>query len=278
MSEAVIKVTNVRKTFRRYKRNIQKVQHMLLLNNAGEKNNVFRDVSFEINKGEKVAIITKPGGGKTTMLKLIAGIIKPEKGSIEVRGNITAILDYKCGFDSNLTCRDNYEMRCALLGWPRDVMKAREAEIFKFAGLRKVKDQQMKSFKGSGINRLSFAIYTYEKPDILLFDEKFVFGNKNYTARCKEQLKKQISDPDVTFVMSANRLNVAAEFCTRGIILNDGVVVFDGSYEEASAYYLENIGASASRKSKNKNEEDAASEGAADEGDNYADDDGSGMD
>ena len=138
--------------------------------------------------------------------------------------------------------------------------------------------KKWKSFKGSGINRLSFAIYTYEKPDILLFDEKFVFGNKNYTARCKEQLKKQISDPDVTFVMSANRLNVAAEFCTRGIILNDGVVEFDGSYEDASAYYLENIGASASRKSKNKNEEEAASEGAADESDNYADDDGSGMD
>ena len=278
MGEAVIRVTNVRKTFRRYKRNIQKMQHMLLLNNAGEKNNVFRDVSFEINKGEKVAIMTRPGGGKTTMMKLLAGIIKPEKGSIEVNGEVTAILDYKCGFDSTLTCRDNYEMRCTLLGWPRDVMKQREAAIFKFAGLGKMKDQQMRSIKGAGINRLSFAIYTYEKPEILLFDEKFVFGNKAYTVRCKEHLMEMISDPEVTFVMSANRVNVAAEFCTRGIILNNGIVEFDGSYEEASAYYFENIGASASRKAKNKNEdEEATSDGGTDDGDDYADD-GSGMD
>jgi ABC-type phosphate/phosphonate transport system ATPase subunit len=89
---------------------------------------------------------------------------------------------------------------------------------------------------------------------------------------------EMISDPEVTFVMSANRVNVAAEFCTRGIILNNGIVEFDGSYEEASAYYFGNIGASASRKAKNKNEdEEATSDGGTDDGDDYADD-GSGMD
>lgn len=279
MSEVVIKAIHLRKTFRHYKRNIQKMQHMLLLRRTGNINNVFSDVSFEIRKGEKVGIITRPGCGKTTMMRLLGGILTPEKGSIEVKGKITSIFDFRYGFETSLTVRDNYEIKCALLGWPRDVMKQREEEILRFAGLYKMREHTLREAKNLGANRLGFAICTYEKPDILLLDEKMAFGGNYYVKKYMEHMKELVLDPDVTLVMAVNKLSTAAELCTRGIILNDGKVEFDGSYEDASAYYVANLGATAMRNKKKDvdAEEEEAAEGAAD-GDDYADDDGSGMD
>ena len=110
MSEVVIRAIHLRKTFRDYKSNLQKMKHMLVLSGAGEKNNVFSNVSFEIKKGEKVAIILDSGIGKTSLMRLLAGIITPEKGRVEVNGRLTSILDYRCGFDKSLTVQDNYEI------------------------------------------------------------------------------------------------------------------------------------------------------------------------
>jgi len=276
MSEVVIKADHLRKTFRDYKRNIQKMQHMLLLMRTGDINNVFRDVSFEIRKGEKVAIITKPGGGKSTMLRLLAGILTPEKGSVTINGKVTAILDYKYGFENNLTVEDNYEMKCSLLQWPRSVVKEREEAILKFARLYKEKDKTLKAVKAFGANRLGYAITTYEKPDILIFDEKFAFGGKAYVTKYMKHLKKLVDDPEVTLVMSVYKVSETAQFCTRGIIINDGVVVFDGSYEDATAYYREHIGATTARRKKNEREEAAeeASAEAVEEAEDSDDDDG----
>lgn len=276
MSEVVIKADHLRKTFRDYKRNIQKMQHMLLLRRTGEINNVFRDVSFEICKGEKVAIITRPGCGKSTILRLLAGVLTPEKGSVTVNGNLTAILDYKYGFENSLTIEDNYEMKCSLLKWPRNVVKEREAEILKFAGFYKMKDQPLKTVKSLGANRLGFAITTYEKPEILIFDEKFVFGGKAYATKFMNHLKELIDDPEVTFVMSVFKVKEAAQFCTRGIVINDGVVEFDGSFKDAAAYYREHLGASTSRKKKSEREEalEEASVEAVEEAEDSDDDDG----
>ncbi|MBR3200984.1 MAG: ABC transporter ATP-binding protein [Mogibacterium sp.] len=277
MSEVVIKANHLRKTFRHYKRNIQKMQHMLLLRRTGDIRNVFSDVSFEICKGEKVGIITKPGGGKTTMMRLLAGILTPEKGSVEVKGDITTLLDFRYGFDNSLTIRDNYEIRCTLLGWSRESMKEREEEILNFAGLSKAADQQLRSVKSTGANRLGFAISTYDKPDIMLFDEKLTFGGKSYTPKYMEHLKALLLDPEVTLVMAVNRLSTAANYCTRGIILNEGKVEFDGSYEEASAYYVENLGATAARRKKEAEAEAEISDDGSDDGDEYSDD-GGGLD
>lgn len=240
MGETVIKAIHLRKTYRDYKSNLQKMKHMLILSGAGEKNNVFSNVSFEIEKGEKVAILMDAGIGKTTMLRLLAGIITPEKGRVEIKGKVTAILDYKCGFDNNLTVDDNYEIGCTLRGWTKEQIEERREEIYEFAGLSGSGELPLRECKGIGANRLGFAITTYEKPDILLFDEGFSFGSKKKNSQYMKSLLAKVSDPEVTLVMAANKASIAGKFCTRGIVIHDGKVGFDGSFEEALEFYKEN--------------------------------------
>lgn len=266
MSEVVIRAIHLRKTFRDYKSNLQKMKHMLVLSGAGEKNNVFSNVSFEIKKGEKVAIILDSGIGKTSLMRLLAGIITPEKGRVEVNGRLTSILDYRCGFDNSLTVQDNYEIACALLGWPRDVTEQRQEEILEAAGLTQMKEQPLRICKAAGANRLGFNIHTYEKPDILIFDEGFSFGSKKLNSKYVKRLKEIVSDPEVTLVMSANSTAIAGKLCTRGIVIHNGKVEFDGDYEEALAYHKENPDPKSDRMKAEAEPEEESNESAAAEG------------
>ena len=249
MSETIVKLEHVRKTYRTYKSNFQKIQHMLFLSGAGEKNRVLNDVSFEIKKGEKVTVLTPSGGGKTTILRIIAGIIKPEAGTVVVNEKPTLLLDYRAGFDAALNGLDNYRIRAKLQGWPDELIKQREKEIFKFAGLSQEKETKLRNFPRGGASRLGFAISTADKPDFLLMDERIMFGSSAINDRYTERFAEMIT-PEMTLIMSGNDFRRNLLFCERGIVIHDGVVKFDGPIEEAMEYHKEHSDRKASKKSK----------------------------
>lgn len=238
MSEIIIKVDHIRKTYRSYKSNFQKLKHMLLLSGAGEKNRILKDISFEVHKGEKLAVFSNSGGGKSTLIHIIAGIIKPESGSVEIKETPALMLDFRMGVEPSLSAHDNYEMRAKLMGWSQKQIKEREKEVFRLAGLLHMHDMPIRDCPKGATSRLGFIMSTMDKADFILFDEKMTYGSSKMNAKFLERFSELIT-PEVTLVMAANDLKNTGRFCERGIVIDDGIITFDGPFEEAFKYHKE---------------------------------------
>lgn len=244
-NEVVIKAKKISKSYRHYKSNLQKIRFLLLMRDAGIKEDVLNNVSFEIRKGEKVGILGHQLSGKTTLMRIIAGIVRPDSGKITTTGEITPILDLRLGFENSLTGKDNYVLMSSGLGRSSDEIKEHEESVFNFAKLTEVKDDPIRTYPKGAPGRLGFATATEIGSEIILYDAGFAFGSNAWNALCKKRLKELISG-DTTFVMSVKKATDANELCERGIVLDKGKLVFDGSYEDAVEFYKNN------RKSKGK--------------------------
>ena len=241
MSETAIKVSGLKKSYRYYKSNMQKIQNLLFGIDAGEKTEVLKGVSFEIKKGERVGIISTPMSGRSTLMQILAGVLEPDSGTVELNGRLTAILDHKLGFEGAMSGRVNYEVRCRLMGWTGEMIKEHAESVFERADIADVIDEPMKIYRRGSANRLGFAIATEFTPEIMLYDETFSFGGKKYISKSVSRLNKITKGEDTTFLIIINDLKRGAKLCERGIVLHKGKVVFDGSYEEAALYYNENL-------------------------------------
>lgn len=239
MSKNAITVRNVSKSFRQYKSNWQKIQFLLMMRDAGTKIEVLKDVSFDIKKGEKVGIIGQQQSGKTTLLRIIAKIIRPDSGKVRVAGGVTPILDIRMGFDSSLSGKDNYIIMNNAFGRSAAETKASEDEVFKFAGLSRLKNEPLKTYPKGSASKLGFAIATGKKDDIILFDASITFGEKAWNTASMERMQELVSG-DTTLVMSVNKLADAEQLCNRGLVLHQGRLVYDGAFGDAIDYYRNN--------------------------------------
>lgn len=235
-----IKVSGLTKEFRYYKSNHQRIQHEMFGRDTGERIPVLNNISFEIARGEKVALLGGLGSGRTTLMRILAGIIKADSGTLSVNGDITMVFDHKLGFERILTGRDNYRLRCALLGWPKEIVEEHEEAIFKAADLIDYIDTPFRGYKTGAPTRLGFMIATEFAPDIMLYDEGFSFGGASYTNTCLRRLKRCIKGKNTTLFMTATNLPVAKKLCTRCLVLDEGDIKFDGPFEEALQFYREN--------------------------------------
>lgn len=275
MSEVVIRADNIKKSFRHYKNNWQKIQHLLLMRDVGRRERIIRGMSFEIRKGEKVGIIGRSFSGRSTLMRIIAGALMPDSGTIEVTGQVTPVLDYKMGFINVLSGRDNYKARCRLMGWNDEQIKEHEEAVYEFAGVSKEVDKPLKLFRKGHANRLGFAIATEFKPDILVFDEGFGFGSNAFLKKAITRLE-EISEGDTTMVMTVNRKAYSETICTRGIVMHKGKVVFDGPFADAIDYYDANCKPSSIEQ--NEEEGDRESRGTEEPSDEARSEDGSSED
>lgn len=247
MSEVIIRAENIEKNYRVYKTNWQKIKSLLLGRDAGRKRNALRGVSFEIQKGESVGIIGLPLSGRTTLMKVLCGIIEPDSGTVEIDGQVTPVLDHRMGFLTVMSGFDNYRIRCRLLGWTKEEIDGHEDAVFEFAGLSKERDLSMRQYKKGRARRLGFAISTEISPDILIYDETFSFGAKAFADKAARRLKKLTAGDDTTLVMTVTERKYAAMLCERGIVLHKGKVVYDGPFADALGYYDANIKSTVNR-------------------------------
>lgn len=193
MENPVISVSNISKSYRYYKSNHQRLQHLILGMNTGRTAKVLRDVSFEINRGEKVGLLGVVGSGRTTLMEILSGTIKPDGGKFRINGDLTSVMDNRLGFDNGLSGRENLHIMGTILGWPEKTISEKEQSYIEFAKLEKIIDQPVKLYPKGAAARLGFLLNTENRPDIMLFDDAFSFGGTKYDLKFISRLQKSLT-------------------------------------------------------------------------------------
>jgi len=200
-----------------------------------------KDVSFDVEKGEMVAIIGENGAGKSTALKLIAGMIKPDRGEAVVKGRVSSLLGLGAGFHPEYTGRENLYLNASLFGLTSQEIDARFNQIVKFSGIGRFIDAQAKSYSQGMFVRLAFAIAIHMDPDILLIDDVMSVGDADFQKKCIKAIF-DLRNRGRTVVFVSHDMHLASQLCKRGIFLRDGKVVKDGAIERIISYYLTTSG------------------------------------
>ena len=163
-----------------------------------------KDVSFEVYRGESLGLIGLNGSGKSTMLKTIAGVLKPTKGSVSVLGTVAPLIELGAGFDFDLTARENIFLNGALLGYSREMMNSYYDEIVEFSELQNFMDVPVKNFSSGMVSRLAFAIATIGTPDIMIVDEVLSVGDFRFQQKCEARIRSMM-DRGTTILLTQYR-------------------------------------------------------------------------
>lgn len=241
--EVVIKFDHVTKTYNLYKNDRGRFLGIFNYNRKGSflgSVDASKDLSFEIKKGEAVAFLGRNGAGKSTTLKMVTGVAHPTSGEIYVNGRVSALLELTAGFDSQLTGRENIALRGQILGLKRSEIKEIEPAIIEFAELGLYIDQPMRTYSSGMKARLGFAFAVAIDPEILVVDEALSVGDRAFQKKCINRIREIMMDENVTVLFVTHTSSTAKEFCSRGIVLDKGTKVFDGSIDDATAYYEKN--------------------------------------
>ncbi len=182
-----------------------------------------QDVSFEVKRGEAVGLIGLNGSGKSTMLKVIAGVLKPTKGSVQVFGEMAPLIELGAGFDFDLTARENVFLNGAILGYSHEYMEENYQDIVSFSELEQFMDTPIKNFSSGMLSRLAFAVATIGKPDVLIVDEVLSVGDFRFQEKCEERIKKML-DGGTTLLFVSHSADQVEDLCDRVVWLEHGHV------------------------------------------------------
>lgn len=241
MKEVAIQVSHVSKLFKLPTNKQHTLKGRLVsLGRSGKQKFIIqealKDVDFEIYKGEFFGIVGKNGGGKSTLLKMIAGIYKPTRGTITVNGTLTPFIELGVGFNPELTGRENVYLNCALLGFNRKQTAKMYDQIVHFAELEKFMDQKLKNYSSGMQVRLAFSIAIRAKTDILILDEVLAVGDAAFQKKCLEVFR-DLKRAGRTIVLVTHDMVNVERFCDRALVLNKGNQLFIGSPREAAKIY-----------------------------------------
>jgi ABC-2 type transport system ATP-binding protein len=239
-SEVAIRVGNVSKTFRLPHERHTSIKGLLVnfarRQKGFEKQQVLKNVSFDVRKGEFFGIVGRNGSGKSTLLKLLAGIYIPDKGTVDVRGKLTPFIELGVGFNPELTGRENVFLNGALLGFNRREMTAMYDDIVDFAELERFMDQKLKNYSSGMQVRLAFSIATRVQTNILLIDEVLAVGDAIFQQKCFDYFK-ELKRRKKTVVFVSHDAGALRQFCDRGILIEAGKKVVEGQIGEVVNRY-----------------------------------------
>ncbi|MGO9019221.1 MAG: ABC transporter ATP-binding protein [Syntrophobacteraceae bacterium] len=196
-----------------------------------------QDVSFEIQKGESFGIIGHNGAGKSTILKHLCGIMKPTRGTIEVHGRLSALIEVGAGFHPDLTGRENIFLNGIILGMKKEEIKAKFDEIVEFSGLQEFIDTPVKRYSSGMYARLGFSVAAHLEPDILVIDEVLSVGDFVFQAKCVEKMDA-ILQTGVTIIFVSHNLKAVADLCQRTLLLGHGKAIETGPTKEVIKTYM----------------------------------------
>lgn len=180
-------------------------------------------VSFDVMKGDILGFVGFNGAGKSTMLKILAGVLKPTSGTVTVKGNVAPLIEVGAGFDPELTARENIYLNGAILGFSKKFIEDKFDSIIDFAELKDFVNVPVKNFSSGMYARLGFSIATAVQPDILIVDEVLSVGDFRFQKKCEERIQKMIGS-GVTILLVSHDLNMIERLCNKVIWFNHGVI------------------------------------------------------
>ena len=200
-----------------------------------------KNINLEIKKGEVVGIVGLNGSGKSNMLKVISGILRPSMGSVAVKGSISPLIELGAGFDFDLTARENVYLNGSVLGFSKQTMTEKMDEIIDFAELRDFMDVAIKNYSSGMVARLGFSIATITRPDILIVDEILSVGDFLFQQKCEKRISDMMSG-GTTVIIVSHSLEQIERLCSRVVWLSKGNILMDGPTEEICKVYKEKAG------------------------------------
>nr|WP_256213013.1 teichoic acids export ABC transporter ATP-binding subunit TagH [Bacillus sp. OV322] len=228
-------VKNVNKRYKLYNKNSEKLLDLLLPKSYGEDFFALRDISFEAEKGDVIGFVGVNGSGKSTLSNIIAGIIPPTGGSVEIDGK-TALIAVAAGLNNQLTGRENIELKMLMLGFDKKQIRNLEPEIIEFSELGKFIDQPVKSYSSGMKSRLGFAISVHIDPDVLIIDEALSVGDKAFADKCLEKMN-EFKERGKTMFFISHSLGQMKQFCDKALWLEYGEVKAFGPITEVMPKY-----------------------------------------
>ena len=240
MNDNIIEVNNVTMRFNLAEQRTDTLKEYILKLITGKLHfNEFyalKNVSFQVKRGEAVALIGKNGSGKSTMLKILAGVMYPTEGSVEVNGSMAPLIELGAGFDLELTARENIYLNGAILGHDRAFMDQHFEEIVEFSELREFLDVPLKNYSSGMTARLGFAIATVIQADILVVDEVLAVGDARFQEKCLRKIRELLSNGSTLLFVSHSEEQVKA-ICRKAAWLDNGNLMAFGDTDEVYAMY-----------------------------------------
>lgn len=199
-----------------------------------------RDISFKVEQGDVVGIIGKNGAGKSTLLKLLSRITSPTTGSIRYKGRIASLLEVGTGFHPEMTGRENIYMNGSIMGMTKKEITRKLDEIVDFAGVERYLDTPVKRYSSGMTVRLGFAVAAFLEPEILVVDEVLTVGDAEFQKKAIGKMNDVAQSEGRTVLFVSHNMAAVKNLCTRGVVLQNGQLAFDGTTDDAVYYYLNN--------------------------------------
>ena len=246
MAESLISLRDVGIQFtrnRRKKRSLRDLIYKGKVSTAARTDEFwpFRHVTFDIFEGEAIGVVGRNGAGKSTLLSLIAGVLIPDEGTVEVRAGVAPLIAITGGFEGELTARDNIQLVSGLHGMSKAEIADSFDEIVDFAEIRAFLDTPYKHFSSGMKVRLAFSVVSRLREPILLVDEVLAVGDAAFAQKCYARIESLLSSGQTLFLVSHSAPNLR-RFCRRGIYLREGELVADGPIDDVIKQYQKDIG------------------------------------
>ena len=200
-----------------------------------------KDVTFSIARGESVGIIGRNGSGKSTILKLIAGVMAPTVGDVQICGRVSPLIELGAGFHPDLTGRENIFLNACILGMSGKETKERFDDIVNFAELWDFIDTPVKRYSSGMYIRLGFSVAVHSNPDILLVDEVLAVGDAHFQDKCLARMQ-EFRSQGVTIVLVSHSMDLVEKFCQRTMLIDGGHLLEEGPPQAVIPRYLEMVG------------------------------------
>lgn len=239
MTQIALTVSRVSKCYRVFENQRSRLMHAIfpMYTSGVEEIWALNDVSFEIMRGESVAIIGRNGGGKSTLLEILTGTLMPTNGSIKVNGRVSALLELGSGFNPEYSGRDNVILNGLLLGLSKDEIISRFAEIEAFAEIGAAIERPVKTYSSGMMMRLAFAVQVLCDPDILIIDEALSVGDFFFQQKCFSHIRN-LRARGVTLLFVSHDMGTVRDLCERTIFLKDGFILWNGEVNAGINCYL----------------------------------------
>jgi ABC-type polysaccharide/polyol phosphate transport system ATPase subunit len=202
---------------------------------------VFKNLSFEVNAGETVGIVGKNGAGKSTIMKLIAGVTYPTDGSVLVNGRVAPMIELGAGFHYELNGYENIYLNAAILGMHKKEIELVIEDIIEFSEIREFLHEPLKHFSTGMVMRLAFSIAIHARAKIFLIDEVLAVGDMDFQKKCLNKLNEIKKEKDTIIIFVSHDQTAVEKFCDRAIFINKGQLVLDASPKEVFAKYNKTV-------------------------------------